>query len=54
MYNYDTYNVFLAIATNTVYLWIKTGFVVKGHILGSCVTEIWSNDAENSALSTQE
>ncbi len=39
-----------------------TGFVVQGHIWvhirmiseGSCDTEDWSNDAENSALPSQE
>ncbi len=31
MYNFDPYNVFLAIATNIQVL-IMTGFVLKGHI----------------------
>ncbi len=31
MYNFDPYNVFLAIATNILML-LKAGFVVKGHI----------------------
>ncbi len=31
MYNFDPYNVFLAIATNIPVL-LKTGFVVHGHI----------------------
>ncbi len=32
MYNFDPYNVFLAIATNIPQR-LKTGFVVQGHIL---------------------
>ncbi len=32
MYNFDPYNVLLAIATN-IPQWHKTGFVVQGHIL---------------------
>ncbi len=31
IYNFDLYNVFLAIATN-IPQWLKTGFVVQGHI----------------------
>ncbi len=31
IYNFDPYNVFLAIATNTPQQ-LKTGFVVQGHI----------------------
>ncbi len=30
--NFDPYNVLLAIATN-IPVWLKTGFVVQGHIL---------------------
>ncbi len=30
-YNSDPYNVFLAIATN-IPQWLKTGFVLQGHI----------------------
>ncbi len=32
MYNFDSYNVLLAIATNIAVL-LKTGFVLQGHIL---------------------
>ncbi len=32
MYNFDLYNVFLTIATN-IPQWLKTAFVVQGHIL---------------------
>ncbi len=31
IYNFDPYNVFLAIATN-IPVWLKTGFVVQGHV----------------------
>ncbi len=31
MYNFDTYNVFLVIATNIPQR-LKTGFVVQGHV----------------------
>ncbi len=32
MYNFDPYNVFLAIATNIPVLLIMTAFVLQGHI----------------------
>ncbi len=37
MYNFDPYNVFLAIATNITQR-IKSGFVVQGHI---CVCTVY-------------
>ncbi len=36
IYNFDPYNVFLAIATNIPQR-LKTGFVVQGHILYACI-----------------
>ncbi len=33
IYNFDPYNIFLAIATN-IAQWLKTGFVLQGHIYG--------------------
>ncbi len=33
-YNFDPYNVLLSIATN-IPVWLKTGFVVQGHILSN-------------------
>ncbi len=53
LYNFDPYNEFLAFAINIPQR-LKTGFVVNGRISeGSCDTEDWSNDAENSTLITK-
>ncbi len=43
MYNFDTYNVLLSIATNTPQR-LKTGFVLQGHIFVLESMTIWIKD----------